>query len=144
MRLLYGRQHHGHNSPWDDAPPWAIELREMAIIILMKQDILMSLAPEVQNLVDALVAQGEAITASNAELVVLEGQVVSLSDQLAKALADHSAGNAISAEDLAAIVASTGTITASIANIKAAMPQPVAAATVAAVADAPAADAPTA
>ena len=34
---LFGFEHHHHESPWDEAPPWAIELRCMLGQILDNQ-----------------------------------------------------------------------------------------------------------
>jgi hypothetical protein len=50
---LFGREHHHHDSPWDEAPPWAIELREMGLIILQNQETLMATLDEVLSDVTA-------------------------------------------------------------------------------------------
>jgi len=95
---------------------------------------LMSLTAEVQALVDAVAAQGVAINVATSELITLEGQTTALAAQIVALQAQLAGGQPVDADDLAAIVATTGTVTASIANLQAAMPQPVPPATVAAAA----------
>lgn len=34
---LFGFDHHRHQSPWADAPPYAIELREMLVHIIKQE-----------------------------------------------------------------------------------------------------------
>jgi len=81
----------------------------------------MALVPEVQALVEAVTTQGVAITEATTELTTVEAQVIDLKAQIAGIVP----GVPVDAEDLAAIVASTDTIVASVASIKAAMPVPV-------------------
>ncbi|MCK1670328.1 hypothetical protein [Bradyrhizobium sp. 150] len=86
---------------------------------------MMALTTEVQTLVDAVAAQGAAITDATTELTKVEGMVGDLQKQVADLQAQLGSGQPVDAEDLAAIVSATGTITASIQTLKAAMPQPV-------------------
>jgi predicted nucleic acid-binding Zn-ribbon protein len=86
---------------------------------------MMSLTTEVQTLVDAVAAQGVAITDATTELTKVEGMVTDLQKKVADLQAQLGSGQPVDAEDLAAIVSATGTITASIQTLKAAMPQPV-------------------
>lgn len=102
------------------------------------KEMTMSIVKEVQDLLDAVALQGVAITDASASLVSLEGNIVSLdatvADLAAKLAAAQAGGPAVDADDLAAIVAATGTVVASVATLKAAMPVPVPAPVVAAVA----------
>jgi predicted nucleic acid-binding Zn-ribbon protein len=85
------------------------------------KDMLMSLAPEVKALHDAVTAQGVAITDVTTEVGTLEASVSSLQAQLAAI----QGGAPIDAEDLAEIVANTNTIVASVQTIRNALPQPI-------------------
>lgn len=119
------------------------ELNEVRRLLLQSRErerrieeyLIMALQPEVQALLDAVAVQGDAIMGATGHLTELEAHVVDLDAKLAAVQPNVP----IDAEDLAAIVAVTGTITNSIANIKSAMPQPVAPAVVVAVEEAPAA-----
>ncbi|HMF76440.1 MAG TPA: hypothetical protein VK604_12320 [Bryobacteraceae bacterium] len=102
--------------------------------IYQMKETLMALVPEVQALVDAIAAQGVQITAATTELTSLEGTAAILTTQIAALQAQIASGAAVDPDDLAAIVAQTSIVTASIASIQAAMPQPVPPATVAAAA----------
>jgi len=93
--------------------------------IYQMKETLMALVPEVQALVDAIAAQGVQITAATTELTSLEGTAAILTTQIAALQAQIASGAAVHPDDLAAIVAQTGIVTASIASIQAAMPQPV-------------------
>jgi chromosome segregation ATPase len=83
------------------------------------------LTAEVQSLVDAVAAQGAAITDAVTELTKVEGMVGDLQKQVADLQAQLASGTPVDAEDLAAIVSATGAITGSIQTLKSAMPAPV-------------------
>lgn len=36
---IFGRDKHGHQTPWDGAPAWSRELREIGLIHIMQNDI---------------------------------------------------------------------------------------------------------
>ena len=38
---LFGFEHHQNERPWDEAPHWAIELREIGLAILLQQETIM-------------------------------------------------------------------------------------------------------
>jgi chromosome segregation ATPase len=86
---------------------------------------MMALTTEVQTLVDAVAAQGSAINDATTELTKVEGMVGDLQKQVSDLQAQLASGAPVDAEDLAAIVSATSTITASIQTLKGAMPQPV-------------------
>jgi hypothetical protein len=110
--------------------------RVMQTEIHQIKEMLMSIQPQVQALLDAVAAQGAAINDATKEIVTLEGQVADLQSKLTAIQSQPT----VTGDDIAAIVQATGTISSSIQTIKGVMPQPVADATVAAAA-APAADA---
>jgi len=39
---VYGRHHHHHENPWDEAPPWAIELGHIVGLLLANTEKIMS------------------------------------------------------------------------------------------------------
>lgn len=97
----------------------------------------MALHPQVQALLDAVTAQGTALTAALTELGSAESKVVDLGKQIGDLQTQLSSGGpAIDAEDLAALATATNTVASSVTTIKAALPQPVDASTVQAAADA--------
>lgn len=57
---MFGRRFHNRENPWDDAPPWAIELREMLSIIIKKEEFIMSA-------IDDALTQAEAAAKSNSD-----------------------------------------------------------------------------
>jgi hypothetical protein len=63
MRVSFGEHYHFHNSPWDDAPPWAIELREMCIITLLKMDQLMSTQADLEAALSVIDGKVTAVKA---------------------------------------------------------------------------------
>lgn len=50
----FGYEHHHVDTPWDDAPPWAIELRCMLGLILEHQELTMSAIDDLNTAVTAL------------------------------------------------------------------------------------------
>ena len=62
---LFGQDFHHNDSPWDEAPPWAIELREL---ILANQEKIMSDLTDLQSVVADLATD---LTANNAEIATL-------------------------------------------------------------------------
>jgi len=75
---LFGYHHHHCDSPWAEAPPWAIEVREMLSLIIQKEDTIMS------AIEDAL-TQAEAAAKSNSDA---EDSVEALLTTLSKQIAD--------------------------------------------------------
>jgi hypothetical protein len=57
---LFGFSYHRCDDPWDRAPPWAVELREMLSLILQREEYIMS------QLTDAL-DQAEAAAKANSD-----------------------------------------------------------------------------
>lgn len=99
------------------------------------KEMIMSLQPQVQALLDAVAANGAAIAAATAEITTVESNVADLTKQVADLQAQLANGQAIDAEDLAAIVQATSDVNTSVGTLKAAMPQPVPPATAQAAAD---------
>jgi predicted nucleic acid-binding Zn-ribbon protein len=89
------------------------------------KEMIMSLQPEVQALVDAVAANNTAIAAAVTEITSVEGKVTDLSKQVADLQAQLAGGKPVDAEDLAAIVQATTDIGAGMASLKGAMPVPV-------------------
>ena len=63
---------HHHEGPWRDAPPWAIELREMLCVVIKNQGVSMSQADDlnaaVASLASAFATEHDAVTAELAAL----------------------------------------------------------------------------
>ena len=89
------------------------------------KEVIMSLQPEVQALVDAVTANNAAIADAVTEITSVEGKVTDLTKQVADLQAQLASGAPIDADDLAAIVQATTDIGAGMASLKAAMPAPV-------------------
>lgn len=57
---IFGHDHHHCDDPWNEAPPWAVELREMLSLVLQREEYIMS------QLTDAL-DQAEAAAKANSD-----------------------------------------------------------------------------
>lgn len=44
---IFAFHHHGHSSPWDSAPPWAVELGAMLIHVIDNQEKIMATLDQV-------------------------------------------------------------------------------------------------
>lgn len=51
-----GRQHHNHSDPWAEAPPWAVELGSMMLVVIAKLNKLQpgNLTPEQQAAIEKI------------------------------------------------------------------------------------------
>ena len=66
---LFAHEHHHNDSPWNDAPAWAFELREMLSIIIVTQETFMdALNAALAQLTTAI---GGLDTAIQAEIAAL-------------------------------------------------------------------------
>lgn len=83
---VFGRHHHNHDSPMDEAPPWAIELFCLGLIILETMENKMS------ELDDKLAQLVTEVTANKSRLDSLIAYQAGLKQQLADALAAAGAG----------------------------------------------------
>lgn len=112
---LFGFHIHRNRFPWSEAPPWALELREMLRLLINET--------EFENMatkehLDALAAQVAANTDATASAkLALEGFVKSNED-LTKQLQD-----ALAKDDDAAVSAAVDAITANNNTLRAAIPQ---------------------
>jgi len=50
---LWAFEHHHHPTPWDGAPPWALELRNMLGVVIDNQETMMSAIDDLQAAVAA-------------------------------------------------------------------------------------------
>lgn len=107
-----------------------IEIAILQLLEIVHNDIhqlkgmLMSLAPEVQTLIDTVNASNAAIADVVAEITKVEGQVADLGKQVTDLQAQIAAGTPIAAEDLAAIVQATASLASGMASLKSALPAP--------------------
>lgn len=77
---ILGFDHHHHPNPWADAPPWAVELREAARIILRNQETIMT----TQTDIAAALAKVQAdVAAQTTETASLQTYVQGIQAQLA-------------------------------------------------------------
>jgi PAB1-binding protein PBP1 len=108
MELLFAFETHHRKNPWEDAPHWALELREMLSIILKREERLMSAATDLNNAVTALATGFAALdTAVHAELTALQDALANdNTDAINQAIANISAVTNKMAGDAAALTAS--------------------------------------
>ncbi|WP_157113152.1 hypothetical protein [Bradyrhizobium embrapense] len=104
--LRFFRPH--RSSPWDSAPPWALELKHMQERILRKEDQQMSAQDDLNNAVVALAAGYGSL--HTAILPVLQ------------VIADNANGNSVITQAVANIQAVTGKMADDAAALTAAVP----------------------
>lgn len=79
MKIL-GFRHHNCEDPWEDAPPWAIELREMLRVVIYKEYENMTVQ---QDIADALAKVQNDVAAQTTVTASVQTYVKGLRDQLA-------------------------------------------------------------
>jgi hypothetical protein len=97
----YGFDHHKHADPWNDAPPWAIELGVIMLLTLSKQEAIMAAIDDLQaavaaedTVIDSAIALINGIPAliaaagtDPAKLAALQADITAKSRALAAAVA---------------------------------------------------------
>lgn len=58
---IFGHHFHKNDNPWDEAPPWAVELRQIGLINLETQEKQMSDLTKLAADIDALLAAVAAL-----------------------------------------------------------------------------------
>jgi hypothetical protein len=114
---MFGFNYHNCDRPWDDAPPWAIELREMIRIVINKENRVMTTQADIAAALAAVTSDVAAQTTVTASLVTyvqgINAQLAALAastTDTTTAAALTALGNQIvanTAADSAAIVANT-------------------------------------
>jgi hypothetical protein len=85
---LFGFGYHESDDPWDEAPPWAIELREMmALVLKTEQRMENEMALDFTKLIAATTAQTNVTNSALTAFQAFGAKVADLSAQLATALA---------------------------------------------------------
>jgi hypothetical protein len=123
---IFGYDYHESGDPWDEAPPWAIELREMMALLLRTERRMESeMALDFTKMIAATAAQTTVTNSALQMLTSLGAKITDLSAQLAAALAandpveaqkvqdqlDALAGGIQTNDDaLAAAIATPGTV----------------------------------
>lgn len=73
---LYARHHHHCESPWENAPPWAFELREMLALTLYQGRQIMSKIDDLKPIFDAIATDvtgiGTGVSDLQAKLAALQ------------------------------------------------------------------------
>lgn len=76
---LFGFRHHNCQNPWDEAPPWAVELREMLSLIIINEEMIMSAIDDQLTQAEAAAkANSDADDAAEALLVTISKMVADL------------------------------------------------------------------
>lgn len=97
---LFGQHHHGCENPWDEAPPWAVELGFMVSLVLEKMESIMSAIDDLQaavskedTVIDSAIALINGIPAliaaagtDPAKLAALQSDITAKSTALAAAV----------------------------------------------------------
>jgi hypothetical protein len=74
---------HRNNDPWSNAPPWAVELREMVRLVLMRENRIIDTENIIMSTLDDDLA---AVEAQSTRLDSINALIVSVKQQLADAL----------------------------------------------------------
>jgi hypothetical protein len=107
MDLLFAFETHHRKNPWEDAPHWALELREMLSIVLKREGKIMSLQDDLNGAVSALATGfGSLDTAVQAELAALAAANNGNNPVISQAIANISTITSKMAADAAALTAS--------------------------------------
>lgn len=76
---LFGHRHHRCDDPWEQAPPWAIELREMLSLVLRKEDMIMTIESDALDKAEAAAkANSDADDAAEKLLISISAMVADL------------------------------------------------------------------
>jgi hypothetical protein len=100
---LFAFRHHNHPSPWDEAPPWAMELREMLSLVIDNQETEMAAIDDLQaavaaedTVIDSAITLIQGIPAliaaagvDPAKLTALQNDITAKSTALAAAVAQN-------------------------------------------------------
>jgi hypothetical protein len=96
---VFGHHHHNHPTPWDSAPPWAIELGLMASLIIENQERIMAAIDDLKTATAAFIQEGTSDIAALVEkinsqanqdpaIVALTQQVTDATTAMHKAFTD--------------------------------------------------------
>jgi hypothetical protein len=106
MRVLGFGRHHNHETPWDSAPPWALEIGLMASLIIQNLEIIMTVSAEVQTALDAVRQTKSLVQSVDAGIKVNNTLITDLQAQIAAL----QAGQVLSADDKAALAETASTL----------------------------------
>ena len=122
---IFAKYHHHSEKPWDSAPAWALELREMLSLILQKENLIMvdyaKLTADITaqtTVLESVVVGVQGLNASNATLAAqvatLQAAVAANGDPALQAAADAldqtvQANTALVANLIPAVTANTPT-----------------------------------
>ena len=96
---IYGHHYHHHPNPWDEAPPWAVELGYIVGLLLANTESLMTVSQEVQDALDLVRTTKSLVQSVDAGIKVNNTLIVDLQAQIAAL----QAGQVLSADDKAAL-----------------------------------------
>lgn len=103
---IFAQHHHNHPNPWDQAPPWAIELGFMVSLVIQNTESIMTVSPEVQATLDAVRQTKSLVQSVHAGIQVTNGLITDLKAQIAAL----QAGQVLSADDKAALLEDVTTL----------------------------------
>lgn len=76
---LFAFHHHNRHSPWEQAPPWALELREMLSLVLQKEDLIMTIESDALDKAEAAAkSNSDADDAAETLLLSISSMVADL------------------------------------------------------------------
>jgi hypothetical protein len=97
---IFGYNYHQSDDPWDEAPAWAIELRELMVLVLRTERRMESeMALDFTKMVAAAAAQATVTNSTLQALQDLNAKIKDISQQLADALAANDPVAAKAAQD---------------------------------------------
>jgi hypothetical protein len=80
---IFGFNEHQNNDPWRNAPPWAVELREMVRLVLMRENRIIDTENIIMSTLDDDLAE---VTEQGSRLDSIDTLITTLNQRIADAL----------------------------------------------------------
>lgn len=121
---LFGFDYHKRQYPWTNAPPWAIELREMLRIVINRENRIMTTQADIAAALATVTADVAAQTTVTASLVTYVAGINSQLAALAASTTDTTTAAALLALGQQITANTSADSAAMVANTPAAPPSP--------------------